>query len=531
MSIQREETSFATITVHPQPDIEFTFTPNSQCVGQPFSFTNQSSNVSNLSWDFDDGSNSGLSNPTHTYTASGVYQVTLTGVSTLFACEASITHPVTVSSSPVADFSITAGDGCIPAITSFTNSSTNFNFVSWDFGDNNFSGLSSPSHTYTTPGTYTIQLLVENNIGCKDSVEQTIQVFPVPVANFDVLSVDTCHLPSLATFGNTSSGAISYNWNFGNVATSTLTNPSTYYENPGTYFIKLVAENQYGCADSLIRDVTIFQPPAANFVVSDMVMFAGESFTGTSLSSQADSVRWFMGDGNTLSGNAIFYEYEEPGDYFVTVVAYGDGGCSDTLFAAQPITIQVTPYANFNYVNVEEEDLVNGTIDLINMSSFAHSYLWRLEDDSTSTQVNPRYKFDHFGNELITLVAYNDNGCVDSITRLITVDYYKGLHVANAMNPGHPDFEVSHFLPKGVGLYSYRLTIYDDWGNLIWETTALDGYGRPTEGWDGTYKGEPVQQDAYVWKIEATFMTSEQWDGKQYPDGRFKRAGTVTVIR
>lgn len=525
------DTSFATITVHPRPDIEFTFTPNSQCVGLPFVFTNQSSDVANLSWDFDDGSNSGLSNPTHIFTASGTYQVTLTGVSTLFACEASITHPVTVASSPVADFAITTGDGCVPATTSFTNSSSNFNFVSWDFGDNNTSGLSSPSHVYTNPGVYTVQLLVENNIGCMDSMEQLVQVFPVPAANFDILSVDSCDLPSLATFGNTSSGAISYDWNFGNTVTSTLTNPSVYYDFPGTYFIKLVAENQYGCADSLIRDVTIFQPPVANFVVSDMVMCAGESFTGNSLSTQADSVRWFMGDGNTLAGNAIFYEYEEPGDYFVTVVAYGDGGCSDTLFALQPITINVTPNANFSYINVEEEELVNGTIDLINMSSFANSYLWRLEDDSTSTQVNPRYKFDHFGNEFITLVAFNNNGCVDSITKLITVDYYKGLFVANAMNPGHPDFEVSHFLPKGVGLYTYRLTIYDDWGNLLWETRALDGYGRPTEGWDGTYKGVPVQQDAYVWKIEATFMTSEQWDGKQYPDGRFKRAGTVTVIR
>ncbi|MCE3295337.1 MAG: domain containing protein [Crocinitomicaceae bacterium] len=525
------DTSFATITVHPQPDIDFTFTPNSQCVGLPFEFTNQSTDVSSLSWDFDDGSNSALSNPTHIFTQSGVYNVTLSGVSSLFACQASVTHPVTVASTPVADFSITAGDGCIPATTSFTNSSTNFNFVSWDFGDNNFSGLSSPSHIYTEPGVYTVQLMVENNIGCKDSMEQLVQVFPVPTANFDVLSIDTCHLPSQAFFGNTSSGAISYNWNFGNSATSTLTNPSVFYDAPGTYFIKLVATNQYGCSDSLIRDVTIFQPPAANFVVSDMVMCVGESFTGTSISSQADSVRWFMGDGNTLSGNVVFYEYEDPGDYFVTVVAYGDGGCSDTMFAAQPITINVTPIANFNYINVEEEDLVNGTIDLINMSAYAHSYLWRLEGDSTSTAVNPRYQFDHFGNEVITLIATNENGCVDSISRIITVDYYKGLHVANAMNPGHPDFEVSHFIPKGVGLYSYRLTIYDDWGNLLWETTALDGYGRPTEGWDGTYKGAPVQQDAYVWKIEATFMTSDQWDGKQYPDGRFKRAGTVTVIR
>ncbi|MFN5416799.1 MAG: PKD domain-containing protein [Flavobacteriia bacterium] len=525
------DTSFATITVHPQPDIDFSFTPNSACAGLPFNFTNLSTNVSNLTWDFDDGTNSFFSNPTHIFQNSGTYNVTLTGTSTLFACQASITHPVTVVVSPTASFTIPPAARCVPATIGFTNTSSNFNFINWDFGDGNVSSLSSPSHQYTSPGNYTVKLVVENNVGCRDSITQIVQVFPVPEANFDVLSVDSCHLPSLVTVGNTSVGSTSYLWNFGNGLTSVLTNPSVFYDVPSTYFIKLVATNQYGCRDSLIKDVTIFQPPVANFVISNQIMCQGESFTGNSLSINADSTRWFMGDGNVLSGSAINYEYENSGDFFVTVVAYGDGGCSDTMFATVPITILVTPIANFDYVNTIEDDLINGTIDFINLSSNANSYLWFLDTDTTSTQVNPRYQFDHFGNEYVTLIAYNINGCTDTIIKLITIDYYNGLFVGNAMYPAHPDFEVSHFLPKGVGLQSYHLMIYDDWGNLIWETTALDTYGRPTEGWDGTYKGEPVQQDAYVWKIDATYMTSEVWEGKQYPDGRIKKAGTVTVIR
>lgn len=525
------DTSYATITVHPQPDIDFSFTPNSACAGVPFNFTNLSTNVSNLTWDFGDGTGSALSNPTHEFLSAGIYQVTLTGISTLFSCESSITYPVNVITSPSASFNVQANDGCIPNTVGFTNTSTNFNFIFWDFGDGNFSAQSSPSHTYTEPGNYVVEVIVENNVGCRDSISQIVQAFPVPVANFDILTVDSCGLPSQATFGNTSVGSVSYLWNFGNGVTSTLTNPSVFYDVPSTYFVKLVATNQYGCQDSIIKDLTIFQPPVADFVVSEMSLCEGESFVGTSLSTQADSVRWFMGDGNELTGNAILYEYEDPGNYFITMVAYGEGGCSDTMFATQPVVINVTPIANFDYENVEEADLINGTIEFFNLSVFANSYLWYLEDDSTSTEVHPIYQFNHFGNEWVTLIAYNENGCIDSLTKLITIDYFKGLHVPNAMYPGHPDFEVSHFLPKGVGLLNYRLTIYDDWGNLIWETSALDGYGRPTEAWDGIYKGEPVQQDAYVWKIEATYMTSELWEGKQYPDGRIKRAGTVTVIR
>lgn len=525
------DTSFATITVHPQPNVDFSFTPNTACAGLPFNFTNLSTGVSGLSWDFGDGQTSNLTNPTHIFQNSGVFPVTLIGTSTQFGCVATITQNVTVITSPRSGFTVPPHDGCTPSSVSFTNTSTNFNFVSWDFGDGNISATTSPVHVYTTPGNYTVQLLVENNVGCKDSITQIVQVFPVPVADFDILSVDSCHLPSQVTFGNNSVGATSYNWNFGNTITSQLTNPTVFYDTPGTYFIKLVATNQYGCQDSIIKDVTTFQPPSANFVVSDMVMCVGESFMGTSLSTQADSVRWFMGDGNVVSGTPIVYEYENPGDYFVTVVAYGDGGCSDTMFAQQAISIQVSPIANFTYVNVIEDDLVNGTIDLINMSSNAHSYLWILDEDSTSTQTNVRYAFDHFGQEEITLIAYNINGCVDTITKLITIDYFSGLHVPNAMYPDHPEFEVSHFLPKGVGLYTYHVYIYDDWGNLIWQSTALDNYGRPIEAWDGTFEGKKVQQDAYVWKIEATFMTADVWEGKEYPNGKIRKAGTITVIR
>ncbi|MES2588863.1 MAG: PKD domain-containing protein [Bacteroidota bacterium] len=686
------DTAFATILVHPQPQIDFTFTPNSSCVGETFQFTNQSVDVANLMYDFGDLTQSNLSNPSHIYLSSGTFQVTLSGTSTLFACQASITKPVTVSTTPIANFTMNVNDVCDPSPVSFSNTSQNFAFTTWNFDDGNTSSLNNPTHTYTSPGTYDVELIVETAAGCSDTINQTVQIFPsptadfnialsnlcnvpvtatlddnstgatsydwsfgngttstltnpsvtypnpgifdiklvvsnqfncfdsltktvniddIPVANFNIPAYDTCS-PSVVSFvntsinftinswsfgdgnvsntqnpnniydvpgdyfvklvvennnackdsvtqmvrvypvptadflvfnadsckipaqvftSNTSSGATNYSWNFGNSFTSVITNPSSFYDAAGTYFIKLVATNQYGCQDSIIKDVTIFAPPTANFIVSDQSMCVGEDFIATSLSLQEDSVRWFMGDGVEYTSNVVNHEYENAGDYFITLVAYGQGSCSDTMFATTPVTVNVTPIANFTYVNKEEEDLINGTIDFTNLSAFANTYLWRFEGDTTSTSVNPTYQFNYFGDVDVTLIAFNVNGCVDSITQPVVIDYFKGLHVPNAIFPGHPSFEVSHFLPKGVGLYSYQLTIYDDWGNLIYETSALDLYGRPTESWDGTFNGLPVQQDAYVWKIEATYMTSEFWEGKQYPDGKFKKSGTVTVIR
>ena len=73
--------------------------------------------------------------------------------------------------------------------------------------------------------------------------------------------------------------------------------------------------------------------------------------------------------------------------------------------------------------------------------------------------------------------------------------------------------------------------IFDDWGNLIWSTNALDANGRPTEAWDGTFQGVPVQQDAYVWKVNAVFLDDSVWEGKEYAKNKIKKSGTVTVIR
>jgi gliding motility-associated-like protein len=102
--------------------------------------------------------------------------------------------------------------------------------------------------------------------------------------------------------------------------------------------------------------------------------------------------------------------------------------------------------------------------------------------------------------------------------------------VPNALSPEFGVGEVRVFHPKGVGLDSYSVQIFNTWGELLWQSTALVD-GSPTESWDGTFNGEVVPQDVYVWKIEATFLDGTVWQGKEYGEGNFKRIGTVTVIR
>ena len=87
------------------------------------------------------------------------------------------------------------------------------------------------------------------------------------------------------------------------------------------------------------------------------------------------------------------------------------------------------------------------------------------------------------------------------------------------------------FQPVGVNLKEYHIQVFDNWGHLMWESTALDPQGKPTEGWDGTYKGRLMPQGVYAWKVTAVFINDVMWKGSDIGMGEYKTIGTVTLIR
>src|SRR5690606_23206309 len=75
---------------------------------------------------------------------------------------------------PTANFTSTNNNTCnVPATVNFTNTSVGGNSYSWDFGDGGTSASASPSHTYSTPGSYAVRLIVSNAQGCQDTMIKT----------------------------------------------------------------------------------------------------------------------------------------------------------------------------------------------------------------------------------------------------------------------------------------------------------------------------------------------------------------------
>lgn len=257
-----------TVTVQGQGVSAVSLTPQTLCPGETFSvdYTSQgvvfaAGNVftveardagGNLVWSCPTSSTapSGtLSCTVPAGTSAGTYSVQVTSSSPAYT---SGSLSLTVSAPPVADFAPDANlRYCLGTPITFTDRSQNAPSIRWDFGDGTGSTDRNPIHTYAQPGTYTVTLTAQVSPTCTDQVQRTIEVLPLPTAAFTVQPA-TLILPdqTTITLTNTSTGASSYQWDFGNGQTSTAPNPTASYDREGEYLIVLTALSADGCRDT-----------------------------------------------------------------------------------------------------------------------------------------------------------------------------------------------------------------------------------------------------------------------------------------
>lgn len=485
------------ITVYPAPVPSFTTAPLGVCVGGEFTFTNTSPGISGSQWTFGDGGSSNLTSPTHTYATSGTFPVTLTITEAVNGCTASITANVTVGITPVAAFTPVPGDGCIDLDVAFANNSTGASFYQWDFGDGNTSGVSDPFHTYTTPGPYTVTLIAENVNGCADTITAPVVAHPLPTAFFAFTFDESCTSPVTAQTVNGSSGAVGYDWDLGNGQSSQLNQPAIVFDAPGTYTVSLTATNQYGCTHTHTADFIVHPTPVASFFALPQPACEGRPITFTNTSLEANTYHWYFGDGSASLADAPLHSYANAGLYSITLIAYGAGGCTDTLVVNDAITVNPTPFADFT-----SDTLVStrNAIQFSNLSQGASSYSWDFNDGEYSTDVHPLHLFPADGGGFtVCLIAQNTFNCPDTICKFELVAADPLIFVPNTFTPNNDDRN-DDFKPvlngyTEAGGWKYTFMVFDRWGLEIFTTHDRD------EGWDGTAGNAAPVIDVYVWRV------------------------------
>ena len=510
------------ILIYPEPILSFDFIRDSVCQFDSIRFRSTSTDISGVYWDFGDGKTSVLTNPTHQYTDSGIFNVQYTGYSTLHNCPATISKDVHILDKPESSITASPTDGCQPLTVNFKADSS---FNSWTFSNGNSSVKNDPKEIFGDVGVQWVKLVSEYANGCKDSISINLIVHPRPLAGY-VASVDSlCEYPVDVDYTNTSIGALGYNWIFGDGSRSTQTSPSLTLTQTGIYKDTLIASNQFGCKDTATSIIKVYDPPTADALITPLSGCVPLEVNFTNVSSNYLYNKWDFGNGDTSSRKDDIYTYEVIGAYAPSLIVYGNANCSDTFDLSSVINVYPNPMADFDF------EIENVTTTFTNISSGADRYSWDFGDGASSTEENPVHRYPGSGIYNTTLVASNSFGCKDSLTKMIDVLEMYNLFVANAFSPEFGGPGANTFKPTGIGLETYHIYIYDTWGNLIWESDQLSKT-EPLEGWDGKdVAGNDMPQDTYVWKISAKFLNGRIWPGKVFPDGSVKRFGTVTLIR
>jgi PKD repeat protein len=418
------------------PIADFTATPTSGDAPLTVNFTDTSTgNVSSYSWDFDnDGTvDSTEQNPIYTYTAAGNYTVNLT-VSNADGNDFEVkTDYIVVSEplpgAPVANFTATPTSGTAPLNVNFKDQSTGtVSSYAWDFNNdgNVDSTEQSPSYTYGTAGSYTVNLTVTGPGGSDSEVKTgyikvTASSPGKPVAAFSASSASGKTPLTVAFTDKSSNMPTKWKWSFGDGASSTIQNPKHKYSKAGKYTVTLTVTNTKGSNTITETDyIKVISKPAANFTssVTSGKVPVNVVFTDTSTGTPSGWI-WEFGDGSRSFLQNPTHKYSKAGTYTVNLTVKNAAG-SNTVTKTDYIKVIAKPVAEFSATPTSGKTPL--TVAFTDASTGSPTkWKWSFGDGTSSTIQNPKHKYSKTGSYTVTLTSTNAAG----ISTTTKTDYIK----------------------------------------------------------------------------------------------------------
>lgn len=391
-------------------------------------------------WNFGDGSTSVSPNPNHVYNAAGSYNVKLIVTNASGCTDSLIKSNYIIVQVPSVTIANLPKNGCVPFAHSFSAVISSVDPVTayaWNFGDGSISALANPSHTFITPGSYTITLIITTAGGCQDTavVQGGILVGNHPAANFSATPRNVCPLQEV-DFTDLSTGNVDqWMWEFGDGGFAMDKNPGHKYSDTGKLDVTLIVWSQ-GCADSVkfAKYIHVY-PPIAVFKVDTVCspLFA-KSFTDKSIG--ADTWAWTFGDGSTSTQQNPTHIYADTGTYTVGLTVTNiASGCSH--FTELPVQV-IHELANFT---ASDTIICKGTLVTFNPvginSSKISTYRWIFGDGTaaTITRGSMQHIYNLSGRYDITLIITDILGCSDTLLRPLYLRVDGPTPVFNTLTP------------------------------------------------------------------------------------------------
>ncbi|MBL7745641.1 MAG: PKD domain-containing protein [Chitinophagaceae bacterium] len=532
-----------TVTVNALPTAGFNVSLPG-CVGQGVTFTStsvpNSGNITKWTWNYGDATPAIVAtngNPlTHVYSAINSYQATLQ-IETDKGCVSSVfPRDIVINAVPVAGFispDICVGDNLAPFTDTSKISSGTVNAWEWNFGDPNanagnpnISLLQNPTHHYTIPNTYTAQLIVTSNMGCKDTTTNPVKVngavltpqFTVENAG-PLCSNKSITIKDASTIDAGSILRVEIYWDAADPTNKTTDNSPvqgetythTYPEfgSPATkqYTIRYEVWSGITCVNSITQTIDLLATPQLAFGAVLPVCDNAPAFqlSQVQLTNNLPGSGVFSGTGVSSAG-LFDPEGAGEGQHSIIYTYTGTNGCSNS--ASQDIIVNPTPDAD---AGPDKFVLEGGYIVLTpkQVTNMPVTYLWTpptyLNNPAIANpQASPPTDFTY------TLTVTSDKGCVDDDQVFVTL--LKSLVIPNIFSPngdGINDKWMIKYLDSYPGCV---IQIYNRYGQLV------QRYVNYTTPWDGRINGQDAPIGTYYYVIDPK-------------NGRKPITGYVDIIR
>ena len=354
-----------------------------------------------------------------------------------------------VGQAPTASFSF--ANLCFGETVEFTDLSTppsgeNINLWNWDFGDTNTSADQNVENEYDSLGTYTVSLYIETDAGCSDLFSTDININPVPMAGFNVENLCADQLTFFSDASTIESGNISvWSWMFGDSSSGFGSTINHVYQESGSFDVQYVVMSDVSCSDTIIQTININGSPISNFSTSSNCLGQPTVFNAEvddSESGPISSYFWDFDNGFTSIFPNTSQTYFIPDQYFVTLTATSQLGCSDDTTIV--VTINDLPEAGFIHLPacIDEPTLFNDTT-LIFLNDSIVEWEWNFSNLSISNDQNPIYSFENTGSFIVSLNVTSISGCESSTESIVNV--FEDPNPDFSFNPviGLPPLEVS----------------------------------------------------------------------------------------
>jgi gliding motility-associated-like protein len=318
------------------------------------------------------------------------------------------------------------------------------------------------------------------------------------------ISQETCFQinGSIEILVSDGSAPYQYTWSSGISNTNIYNNIAA-----GDYSVTVT--DQDGC--SITREMTIQNLNIELSVLSTTPSICGDNNGTVSIGVVSDFPDYTFDWGPIIHFNNNSATQLSAGDYSVNVN-------TDNCIATIDFTIDEIPGPDACFeIEYPYGNGINIPITFKNCTENSENWIWSFGDFGTSNSENSTHKYTSEGEFIVTLVASNEFGCKDSVSKIITIIGDTDVFIPNSFSPNQ-DGNNDIFIPvmREVNSKGYSLKIFNRWGELVFVSYNIE------QGWDGTIGGIPVEMGSTYSYI----IFYENLNGR-----KLMKKGSVTIIK